>query len=445
MSGKENCMQFTINTRAFLQALQGVNIRYRMHDSVLLEARKGKITVCAATKARFLNDDNGPHLQATCMLIPTSLEREGTYAVHYRQLVHALRAFTVTVEVRQEGPALMISENHGPHLHQTPIKGEPPDMFPRHAFGARPEGTTYTKEKVERVQCHACKEWHSDRVTETYQVMQVLTQRVRVKQEVLLAMVKQVIWVTDDENCLRPAHAGIGVSVLDNVLSLRATDGWCVSIRSEQPGKTENWSQGILVPAKLFAQAVRLFPKQAEILMETVLEQHQFVKGTDEEKKDQEAFVQAVAVRLSTDDIQVILSPMNAPLPRYCSAFPADCKTRVVCEVTDLLNAVKAVSPVEPDASPAIWLHIQEIGIRVEVRREELSASAIHEIAVAQKMGQDISLLLSCWYLIEMLRVSTSPQVVLECTEPDKPVVLRSCGDRESYLCALMPMGPSHR
>jgi DNA polymerase III sliding clamp (beta) subunit (PCNA family) len=441
MPGKEKYMHFTINAQAFLQALQGVNIHYRMHDSVLLEARTGKITICAATRPRFSNGESGPHLQATRILIPTLLEQEGTYAAHYRQLVHALRAFTGTVEVRQEGPALMISEKHGLHLHQTPIEGEPPDMFPHHAFGARPEGTIYTKEEVEWVQCHACKEWHSDRVTETYQVVQGLTQRIRVKQEILLAMVKQVIWATGDENSLRPAHVGIGVSVLDTTISLSATDGCCVAIRREPLGKTENWSQRILIPAKVFAQALRLFPKQAEILMEVVLERHQFVKSTDREKKDKEAFVQAVAVRLSTDDIQVILSPMDAPLPRYCSVFPAACKTRVVCETADLLNAVKAVSPVEPDAGPAIWLHIQETGIRVEVRRKGLSASAIHEIAVVGKTGQDISVLLSCWYLIEMLRVSTSPQVVLECTEPDKPVVLRSC-DRENYQCALMPMGP---
>src|SRR5579884_157526 len=437
-------MQFTCNARAFLLALQRVNIRRNMYPYLLVREGEGKLTLLTATATSHWTPIS--KLNASTSLTETlALQKDGESVVHFQQLVNAIKGlgggWGQTLDIRQEDRAIIVS-CRGQHTRQTPVAIGETSEFPSLPQASDTEGTTYTRERTIRVQCATCQQWHAKTLTETFQVLRVLTQRAHCSEkEDLPSKLRQVAWAASENPYPKEALTGISAWLRDGVLSLVAGDTHCLVVRNHplQEGASD-WERGVLIPAQQLKSAMRLFPKRCDIMLEATGAFHQCVQSEEHEALEAPPIFRPEIIRLCTERLSVTLSLMHASPLKARSTPSQERVTRVECATADLLSAVNAATLVAQENNEVIWVHVGESHTRIEATHHEAAAPAQYDVP-ALIVGPAISVRLNCRYIKNALQAVHTPQMILEFGDgPEKPVVLRTGDDPGNYMCTLAPL-----
>ncbi|GCE31975.1 hypothetical protein KDA_74590 [Dictyobacter alpinus] len=442
-------MQFTVDAHALLHALKSINIRYHMHAFVQIQAQDGRLTLRTCTEPPFRwSRLETPSVVASVSITESlTIPEEGQHAAQYQALVNAVKMFDGSIALRREEQAVIV-ERPGDLTQQTPVEGtsiSPDTTVVTSLFSegtVHPEvGATYTRKESQWGNCPTCgRSEHKEQVN-LYRLAAVMTQQARVGRDQLFSMFKQVAWAVaseDDYGNGDQGRTGVYLSLKDEVLLLQARDGHCLAQRwAELPG-AEDWEHAVIIPARPLERALQLFPKKSDILLEAVLLQHQHVKKDEEDILDAEPFMRAREIRLSSGDMRVSIGLLNGDIPDYRSFFARVRETQVVCATADLLNACKAVSTVAEARSTVMWLHVNEAGISIEAGHDDQSLQrALHQVQAVASMSENISFATGWGCLPDALKAITAPQVTIEMSGPEDPIVLRPTGGSDDYRCAV--------
>lgn len=420
-------MQFTVDAAAFGNALRMLNLRRDMEFYVTLQAKNGKL--------RLITKTNDGLMQAAFDVTDNvTIEVEGTHAVQYKLLMRTLKTFDGKVTLRREESAMIVSQP-GNLTHQSPVDGvtreltSPPEL----------EGSTYTQAETTYEACALCSTRNSKHHTNTYRINRTVTQTVRATWGSITSLLNRVKWAVSDYDYYHQGRIGILIGLTDDVLSFRSADGRAAVIAREALSGGGSWEHEILSFGDQFVRALRLFPKNAEIVVEATIAEHQQIKSDDEDVLGA-PFFKGVVLRLASENLRVGLSLLNEPFPAFpdLSLLPEP-QMRVVCSTADLLAAVESVGLTADDSHTDIQLTIGGNQIGIEAQHSLANLPALYEIPVIECTGEPLNLVMTRSHLLAAIQSVPAPQTLIEFRASDQLVLIRANNNQNTYASLVKP------
>jgi DNA polymerase III subunit beta len=239
----------------------------------------------------------------------------------------------------------------------------------------------------------------------------------------LKEMIEQVAFAaaTDDT---RPALSGVLATFSGNQLTLTATDGFRLAVRSADLEHASSGDFSVLIPARTLTELAKILPDGDELVEITVTP-----------NRNQVIFRVA--------DLHVVSRLIEGAFPNYRQIIPTKFATRVVVSTGELLKAAKIASFFSRDNSNVITVDIQpggEAGIGnvvVSGAAAELGEDRGEIDAVVNGGGAKMSF--NSRYVSDALGAVQSTQVGMEITGPTSAAVFRPI-DTVDYTHVVMPM-----
>lgn len=241
--------------------------------------------------------------------------------------------------------------------------------------------------------------------------------------ETLRDMINQVTFAAAlDES--RPVLTGVLAEVNGSTLTMAAADGFRLSVRHTTLARPAPEPTSVIIPARALGEVARV--------------------SADEEN--------AVEMMIAPNRSQVFFHLTNVDLvsqlvegafPNYRQIIPKKWATQTVVSAAELLKAVKIAFFFARDAANIVRLRVRP--------GEEGSAGHLTVMASSAELGDNVSeidaavtgepieISFNAKYLIDVLSVIRTPQVVIETSGPSSPGVIKPAGDEE-FLHVVMPM-----
>lgn len=242
----------------------------------------------------------------------------------------------------------------------------------------------------------------------------------------LKKLVTQVSFAAStDEN--RPSLTGVLTKIEDSRITMVATDGFRLSLRSDELKDQATLPEGapaLLIPARAITEVARVLGDQ---------ERPVTVSFTPSHKQ----------VIFHGENVDVVAQLIEQKFPPYESIIPRKCETRTVVNTAEFLKACRQASIFARESADAVRLTIKPGEdplpgqVLVAARADQTGENLIQLEALINGNGLEIGF--NVRYLIEVLSVIDAPQVALETTSPTSPAVIRAVGD-EHFLHLIMPM-----
>lgn len=246
--------------------------------------------------------------------------------------------------------------------------------------------------------------------------------RIRVEKDILSQMIQQVAFAaaTDDT---RPVLTGVSATFSKDKLSMAATDGFRLSVRSANiPGYVEK-EQAVIIPSRALVEVSR------------VLHDAETVHISLPEGRNQIIF--------DMENIVVVSQLIDGAFPDYTPIIPSRVGTRTVMSTGDFAKACKTAAIFARESS-----HTARVSIEPE---DELNRAHAIIAATSSEMGDNVAqidaivdgdgieIAFNVKYMTDVLNVIDTPQVALETTSAMEPGVIRPVGDND-FLHVIMPM-----
>jgi DNA polymerase-3 subunit beta len=245
---------------------------------------------------------------------------------------------------------------------------------------------------------------------------------IRLEAATFKEMINQVTFAaaTDDA---RPTLTGIATRFEGNKLTMAATDGFRLSLRSaELPGFLDK-PFSIVIPARALNEVARVASDDGSVLI------------TMPEGRNQIVF--------SMENIVIVSQLIDGNFPDYNPVIPKRTNTRTVLGTAEFLKACKTADIFAREASHTARVRVDpgdELiqGYAVVSATSNETGDNIAQIDASVE-GTPIEIAFNVKYMTDVLSVINAPQVALETTTPLDPGVIKPVG-KDGYLHIIMPM-----
>ncbi len=256
----------------------------------------------------------------------------------------------------------------------------------------------------------------------------------------LRKMIDQVIFAASSDES-RPTLTGVEVSFHPERLTMAATDGYRLSVRSAHLDKpfVED-AMTALVPARSLGELGRIIADaDAEKPVQVIVTQ----------ARNQILFqVWGKEGRGAFHRVELASQLIDARYPDYRAIIPKTHTTRTVVDTAALLKAVRVAQLFARDNANIVRVAVspgnggkQEGQLRLTATSAEMGDS-VNEID-AMVEGTDLEIAFDARFLIDVLSQIDQPQVVLETTQSTRPGTIRPLGmGEDEFLHVVMPMHP---
>ncbi len=240
---------------------------------------------------------------------------------------------------------------------------------------------------------------------------------------VLKKMISQVVFAAATDES-RPTLTGVLTKLDGDTITLAATDGFRLSVRSGKLKEPLAEARTIVIPARALAEVARVMGDQEEPVAISVTPSHG-------------------QVLFHMSHVDVVAQLIDQKFPDYDPIIPKKHDTRTIVNTADLLKACKQAGIFARDSLDTVRVSIQP-GEDVEPGKVKLTARADEtgdnqSELEANVVGGSVEIGFNVKYLIDALAAIDMPQVAIETTAPQRPAVLRAIGD-ESFMHLIMPM-----
>ena len=249
---------------------------------------------------------------------------------------------------------------------------------------------------------------------------------IRLNPESLRKMIDQVVFAAATDES-RPILTGVLVQFNEDELTMAAADGFRLSVKNTS--LTSNQYMGepaeVIIPARALMELARI--------------------STDQEEPVEVIITQArKQVLFHLQNIDLVSQLIEGKFPDYNQIIPKGYATRSVLETSSFLKATRVSHLFARDSSNIIKLEVVPAG-------DELMNGRITLVATSAELGDNVAdmdasiegdpleIAFNAKYLIDVLAVVDSPQVVLETTAASSPGVIRPIGD-DQFTHVIMPM-----
>lgn len=256
----------------------------------------------------------------------------------------------------------------------------------------------------------------------------------------LRQIIDQVVFAAAEaKETSRPALTGVLLQFEGTRLTLAATDGYRLSVRRTSLPAPAPENTSVIVPARSLAEVARISgeadPDQpVQLSLATSRNQilfRLFGKGEGE--------------RGAFHQVDLVSQLIDARFPDFEAIIPRNYTTRTVLDTAAFLRALRVASLFARDASDRVVLEIAAGGeitpgqVTIKATSAEAGDNVSELDAVVEGSGLEIAF--NVRYLMDVLQVIDTPQVVLETTRPDRPGVFRPLGSGpEEFTHVIMPM-----
>jgi DNA polymerase-3 subunit beta len=229
-----------------------------------------------------------------------------------------------------------------------------------------------------------------------------------------------VLAAATDES--RPILTGVLAKFEGNKLTLAAADGFRLSVRTaELPAETEPAS--VIIPARALAELARISTDEEDITLVITPTRKQ--------------------VLFHAPNVDLVSQLIEGNFPDYQQIIPKSSSTRTVLNTNSFLRACKTANIFARDAANIARIQVAP--------GDELMPGHITIAATSAELGDNVGemdasiegnaveIAFNVKYLIDVLSVMDSAQVVLETTTSSSPGVLKPVGDVD-FVHVIMPM-----
>lgn len=266
--------------------------------------------------------------------------------------------------------------------------------------------------------------------------------RIELESAGLRRMIDQVVFAASSDES-RPTLTGVEVTFRDSRITMAATDGYRLSLRSAVVnGSFPHEPMIVIVPAKSLGELARISAdadetRPVQVLVTQTRNQILFqVWGKNLEGKGG-----------SFHRVEMASLLIDARFPDYRAIIPKSHSTRTVVDTAALLKAVRVAFLFARDNNNIVRVKIDPPngGPTGHMSLSATSAETGESVNEIEAMveGTDLEIAFNAKYLIDVLSQIEQPQVVLETTQPTRPGTIRPLGiGEEEFLHVVMPMHP---
>mgnify|MGYP001187732538 FL=1 len=254
---------------------------------------------------------------------------------------------------------------------------------------------------------------------------------IRIEADTLRKMINQVVFAAATDES-RPTLTGVDARFNGKRLTLAATDGFRLAVRSTDlaaavPEKTE-----IIIPARALSELSRiiaLLPKSEG--------EPQMVEITIASARNQILF--------HLPDVDMVSQLIDANFPNYEAIIPKSFATRTIIDTQPTLRALRVANLFARDSSNIVRFQMTpgHDGAPANLTMTATSAESGDNLASLDAVieGPEGEIAFNGRYLLDVLNVIDEPQIALETTRASAPGVVRPVGvGPEEFTCVVMPM-----
>lgn len=238
----------------------------------------------------------------------------------------------------------------------------------------------------------------------------------------LAALIDSVTFAaSQDEN--RPTLTGVETTFDDGRLTMAATDGYRLSMRSVEASTGEKTT--IIIPGRSLSEVSRIAADATgEITAIVSANRNQVLFSATSSKEWQR--------------VDIICELIDARFPDYRATIPQSHNTRCTVDSAALLKAVRVAMLFARDNANIIRCSMLPDGLfRIAATSAEMGDN-VSEIECNVE-GAEINIAFDGRLLSDALSHVPTAQVVIETTQATRPGTLRPVGDSD-YLMVIMPM-----
>jgi DNA polymerase-3 subunit beta len=235
-------------------------------------------------------------------------------------------------------------------------------------------------------------------------------------------MISQVAFAASSDEA-RPILQGVLISVDDQQITMAATDGFRVSIRTALLSNPRQTAVNIIVPARALTELGRI-----------ATDGNQTITVIIPPERGQVIF--------HLKDVEVVSQLIDGTFPDFRAIVPKGYKTRTVIATAAILKACRQAEIIAREGNNVIRLNLVPGtdgpgAVEISAQTEETGSSDIKVDANIE--GNPMIIAFNVRFLREVLDVIKSPNVALETNANNSPGKLQPVGD-DSFVHIIMPM-----
>ncbi|RME79012.1 MAG: DNA polymerase III subunit beta [Chloroflexi bacterium] len=247
---------------------------------------------------------------------------------------------------------------------------------------------------------------------------------VKIDPATLRSMIEQVVFASATDES-RPILTGVLVQFTEDSLTMAAADGFRLSVRKMPFDSYVGAPAEVIIPARALAELARISGDQEQPVEVTITEARK-------------------QILFHLENIDLVSQLIEGKFPDYNQIIPKSYATRSILETANFLKATRVSQLFARESANIIKLDIVPSG-------DELMNGRITLMATSAELGDNVAdldaaiegdkmeIAFNAKFLIDVLSVIDTPQVVLETTSPSSPGVIRPLGD-ENFVHVIMPM-----
>jgi DNA polymerase-3 subunit beta len=235
-------------------------------------------------------------------------------------------------------------------------------------------------------------------------------------------MIQQVSFAASTDEA-RPVLQGVLMEINENQLSLAATDGFRISMRTAQISSSVAHPVKVIIPARSLSELARIAINGSETVTMVV-----------PPDRGQAIF--------HLKDAELVTQLIEGTFPDYRAIVPPNFKTRMVISSAEFLKACRQAEIIAREGNYVIRLNMQpqEGGpgaVEFSTQSEEMGSGEV--VVDANIEGPELLIAFNVRYLSEVLEVIGTPNAVLETNQNNTPGMISPVGD-ENFKHVVMPM-----
>jgi DNA polymerase-3 subunit beta len=259
-------------------------------------------------------------------------------------------------------------------------------------------------------------------------------QRILLDPDLLRQMISQVVFAAATDEA-RPILTGVLARFEEETVTMAAADGFRLSVRQAQLGEPVPQPMSIVIPAQALNELARISTDEEEpigLFITPARSQVLFHLQGD-----------AGANKGAIFGIDLVSQLIEGNFVNYRQIIPTSHNTRTILNTEEFLKACKTANIFARNEANVIHLEI-EPGQDANSGRVKMTATSaemgdsVGELD-ANVEGDPITIAFNVRFLIDVLSVVDSAQVVLETSNAGRPGVLRPLGS-EDFVHVIMPM-----
>ncbi len=237
-------------------------------------------------------------------------------------------------------------------------------------------------------------------------------------------MIQQVVFAASTDEA-RPVLTGVHLTSDKDRISMAATDGFRISVRSAVVAEPPSRKLDAVIPARAMSELARLAVNGDETML--------MVFPPDRGQ-----------VIFHLKDVEMVSQLIDGNFPDYKAIIPQSFKTHTVLSTAGLLKACKQAEIIAREGTNVAKLDIQPESGSEKAATLEISAiseqTGSSEITVDASIdGTPLLVAFNVRFLREVLEVIKTPNVLLETNAANTPGLIRPVGD-DSFKHIIMPM-----